>query len=193
MDQEVRHVVVEAGDPNGGRSALRRAGQEAVRHGARLCPVLVRPPARSAPPGGPRPPLPEDETLETWADWLRSLDAALGTALGGLAPTVDCDPLVAWGSPGPAMVAAAEREGDDTLLVVRADEPGVRHLLGPPSTARYCLKHWLGPLLLVPADPPEGPAVGSGGGGAEAFARGLGARCRGPATPPSTGAGGPRG
>ncbi|MFB7632361.1 hypothetical protein ACFC0M_15645 [Streptomyces sp. NPDC056149] len=60
MDQAVRHVVVEAAGTDTDRRVLRRAGQEAVRHRARLRPVLLHPPG----PDGLRSPLPHGERLE---------------------------------------------------------------------------------------------------------------------------------
>ncbi|MFK0296564.1 universal stress protein [Streptomyces sp. NPDC090442] len=188
MDQEVRHVVVEVAGTDTARRVLRRAGQEAVRHRARLCPVLLHPPG----PGGLRPPLPQGEPLEVWTGFLRRLDTALGTALGGLAATVECDPLVAWGCPGPAMVAAAEREGHGTLLVIPAAERGLRHRHGHLATARYCLKHWPGPLLLVPTDQPEEPHGERGAPEAEALIRGPATACHGTAISLITGGGGRR-
>jgi nucleotide-binding universal stress UspA family protein len=130
-------------------AALRVALQEARDRRAVLVPVLAW-----IPMGGelayrrvPCPPL-----LRVWRENARQqLATAFDEGLGGYPDDVEVRPAVVRGQAGPVLVSVADDA--DSVLVLGA---GRRRVLGRRwrgATARYCLAHAAGPVLLVP--PPE--------------------------------------
>ena len=130
-------------------AALRMGLEEARARNAVLVPVLAW-----SPVGGEltyrKAPCPQ--LLEVWRrNAVDRLHTALDEGLGGVPSDVDVQAEVVRGEPGPALIRVASGTGD--LLVVGAGHRAVmgRRILG--ATARYCLRHAAGPVLLVP--PPE--------------------------------------
>ncbi|MFD9793916.1 universal stress protein [Streptomyces sp. NPDC059070] len=144
-----RRVVVGVSGSLGSLTALHRAAAEARRTGAVLRAVLAW-----APPGGelghrarPEPSVVEECRRVAGERLLQALDDAFGP--GG--PDVATKGLIIWGTPGVALVRAAD--GPDDLLVVGAGARGRLHRLLHPSVARYCLAHATCPVLAVPPSP----------------------------------------
>ncbi|TQJ57289.1 MULTISPECIES: universal stress protein [Streptomyces] len=145
-------VVVGVSGSLGSLTALVRAADEARRRGAELWPVLAW-----EPPGGELAARRTTAAAVLVEDWERLARERL---LGALREVFDGDghglrtrPLIARGTPGPALVGTADREGD--LLVVGAGRRGLLHRALWPSTSRYCLARAGCPVLAVPPSPLE--------------------------------------
>jgi nucleotide-binding universal stress UspA family protein len=146
---ESAHVVVGVNGSVTSLAALRVARQQARDRDAVLMPVLAW-----VPVGGelayrraPCPPL-----LQLWQqDAKQRLANAFDEAFGGYPDDVEMQPQVVRGQAGAMLVQAAGNDG--ALLVIGSGHRRLfrRRLHG--STARYCLAHATGPVVLVP--PPE--------------------------------------
>jgi nucleotide-binding universal stress UspA family protein len=144
-----RRVVVGVHGSLTSLAALRIGLQEARARNAVLVPVLAW-----SPVGGEltyrKAPCPQ--LLDVWRrNAVDTLHTAFDEALGGVPTVVDLQAKVVRGEPGPALIGVASGAGD--LLVVGAGHRAVmgRRVLG--ATARYCLRHAAGAVVLVP--PPE--------------------------------------
>ncbi|MEU9336240.1 universal stress protein [Streptomyces sp. NPDC048290] len=145
-------VVVGVSGSLGSLTALCRAADEARRRGAELWPVLAW-----EPPGGElgvrRNPAP-CVLLDEWRRLAgQKLLGALGDAFGSGGPGVPMRATVARGTPGPALVRAADRESD--VLVVGAGRRSALHRVFSRSVGRYCLTHADCPVLAIPPSPLE--------------------------------------
>lgn len=144
-----RRVVVGVHGSVTSLAALRSGLQQARAVDAVLVPVLAW-----SPVGGEltyrKAPCPQ--LLEIWRrNAVDRMRTAFDEALGGVPTDVDVQAQLVRGEPGPALVRVASGAAD--LLVVGA---GRRSVLGrriPSATARYCVRHATGPVVLVP--PPE--------------------------------------
>ncbi|MEU9121577.1 universal stress protein [Streptomyces sp. NPDC048506] len=145
-----RRVVVGVSGSLGSLTALHRAAAEARMRDAALWAVLAwEPPGGGVPHrGGPCPP-------SLTATWRRlageRLLEALDTAFGSVGPGVVLQRLVAPGTPGKVLLAAADRSDD--LLVVGAGARGRLRRAVWPSVSRYCVAHAHCPVLTVPPSP----------------------------------------
>ncbi|GAA3099842.1 universal stress protein [Streptomyces echinatus] len=144
-----RVLVGVSGSP-GSLTALARAADEARCRGAQLWPVLAW-----EPPGGDlaarRQPV-ESVTADEWEGLARErLLQALSEVFGGPETGLPGQALLVRGSPGPALVRTAGRDGD--VLVVGAGGRGRLHRALWPSVGRYCLAHAGCPVLAVPPSP----------------------------------------
>ncbi|WP_438483681.1 universal stress protein [Streptomyces sp. S186] len=143
----VRRVVVGVNGSAGSSRALRRAADEARRHQAQLCPVMIY----SSPQGDYIDMLwPPDADMERElaSDARHRLTCICDSVLDDQHDCASCDPVVARGLPGPLLVRAADREGD--LLVIGGGSRGALSRLVSGSVGRYCLRHAAGPVLVVP-------------------------------------------
>ncbi|MFE6821409.1 universal stress protein [Streptomyces sp. NPDC057690] len=145
-------VVVGVSGSLGSLTALVRAADEARRRGAELWPVLAW-----EPPGGEfaaRRTTAAAVLVEDWERLARErLLGALREVFGGDGQGLRTRPLIARGTPGPALVGTADREDD--LLVVGAGRRGLLHRALWPSTSRHCLAHAGCAVLAVPPSPLE--------------------------------------
>jgi nucleotide-binding universal stress UspA family protein len=130
-------------------AALRVALQEARDRSAVLVPVLAWVPVGGELAYRQRP---CPSLLRVWRENAKQqLVTAFDEALGGYPKDVAVLPHVVRGPAGPVLVQVAADSG--SVLVVGSGRRQVlgRRLQGP--TARYCLAHAAGPVLLIP--PPE--------------------------------------
>jgi nucleotide-binding universal stress UspA family protein len=144
-----RRVVVGVHGSLTSLAALRMGLEEARARTAVLVPVLAW-----SPVGGEltyrKAPCPQ--LLDIWRrNAVDKLRTAFDEALGGVPTDVDVRAQLVRGEPGPALVGVASGTGD--LLVVGAGHRSVMGRRIPGATARYCLRHSMGSVLLVP--PPE--------------------------------------
>ncbi|KQX67629.1 MULTISPECIES: universal stress protein [unclassified Streptomyces] len=143
-------VVVGVSGSLGSLTALVRAADEARRRGAELWPVLAW-----EPPGGELAARRTTAAAVLVEDWERlareRLLGALREVFGGDGSALRTRPLIARGTPGPALVGTADREDD--LLVIGAGRRGLLHRALWPSTARHCLARATCPVLAVPPSP----------------------------------------
>jgi nucleotide-binding universal stress UspA family protein len=128
--------------------ALRTAAEQARRRHARLCVIHVSELGVSAtqPAGHGR------------ADGRGIVDAALEDALGGDPSDLIVSRLVAFGRPGPSLVASAWRENDVLVLGSRGRHRW--HRLLRRSVSHYCATHAHGPVLVVHHDDTITPSKG---------------------------------
>ncbi|MET8829445.1 universal stress protein [Streptomyces sp. NPDC004610] len=148
----VPRVVVGVSGSLGSRTALCRAADESRRRGAELWPVLAW-----EPPGGelgvgrnPAPCVLLDEGRRLAGQRLLGV---LADAFGADGPGVPMRAVVARGTPGVALVGAADRADD--VLVVGAGRRSPWHRAFSRSVSRYCLTHALCPVLAIPPSPLE--------------------------------------
>ncbi|MEU7424763.1 universal stress protein [Streptomyces sp. NPDC040750] len=144
-------VVVGVSGSLGSVTALRRAAALARRLGSALWPVLAweppggDPAARRSPACG----LPTEE----WQRLAKQrLAAVLEEIFGAAGPGVPMRPVIVRGTPGPALVAIADREDD--VLVVGAGRRGLQRAFSG-RVSRHCLAHAGCPVLAVPPSPLE--------------------------------------
>ncbi|WEO98693.1 universal stress protein [Streptomyces sp. FXJ1.172] len=147
----VARVVVGVSGSLGSVTALRRATALARRLGAEVWPVLAweppggDPAARRSPGAG--------LLVEEWQRLAgQRLAALLDEIFGGYSPGVPIHAVVVRGSPGPALVATADREND--VLVVGAGRRGLQRAFSG-RVSRHCLAHAVCPVLAVPPSPLE--------------------------------------
>ncbi|WP_052286429.1 universal stress protein [Streptomyces sp. 769] len=143
----VRRVVVGVNGSVGSSRALRRAADEARRHHAQLCPVMIY----SSPQGDYIDMLwpPDAETEhELASDARHRLAGICHRVLDEQGDDPCCAPVVARGPVGPLLVQAADHDGD--LLVIGGGSRGMLSRLISGSVGRYCVRHAEGPVLVVP-------------------------------------------
>jgi nucleotide-binding universal stress UspA family protein len=162
-----RLVVGVSGSP-GSLCALRYALVLAYRLDVPLLAALAW-----APPGGDLADrrFPSPELRRVWADAARKqLTGALDAACGGVPAGVDISQVIIRGTPGPALVDIADREGD--VLVVGAGRRGVLSRIWHGQVSRYCLSHAKCPVLAIP-HPATARELGLAPGAWAARRRGL--------------------
>lgn len=142
-DNGTRRVIVGVHDCLAGLQALRCGVAEAQRRGAAL--YAVR--AWTIPYAG------QGVGLSAWRqelvdDAAVTVYSAFSTALGGLPPEVEVRVLAPEGVPARVLVELADRDSD--LLVVGDCQRGALRRICSRSVARYCTRHAICPVLVVP-------------------------------------------
>jgi nucleotide-binding universal stress UspA family protein len=136
-------VIVGVSDCLAGLQALRHAVAEARRRGTTLCAVRVW----TVPYAG------QGVGMRAWRDELVD-DAALtvrgvfATALGGLPQDVEVQVVAPEGPVAKLLVELADRD-EDLLVVGECQRRGLRRLVSR-SVAKYCVRHAVCPVLIVP-------------------------------------------
>ena len=139
-----RRVVIGVQDSAAGLRALRCGVAEARRRGA--CVYVVRAYAGGG-PGAGYPVASARIDLSVRAAHLAR--EVLLRAVGAVPADLSVHAAGVDGSPGRALVAFADRD-DDLLVVGDAQRGGIRRLVSG-AVARYCLRHAVCPVLVVPA------------------------------------------
>ncbi|MBO0868141.1 MAG: universal stress protein [Micromonosporaceae bacterium] len=142
--QPSRRIVIGVQDSTAGLRALRCGVAQARRMGAEVYAV------RAYAGGGPGAGYPVAEVRVDLS--VRAAELArdvLLRAAGGLPPGLAVHAVGMDGAPGRVLVAFADRD-DDLLVVGDAQRAGVCRLRSG-SVARYCVRHAVCPVLVVPA------------------------------------------
>lgn len=142
-NQEAGRVIVGVHDCLAGLQAVRCAVVEARRRNAMLCAVR----AWTVPYAG------QSVGLRSWRQELVDEAAlivygAFATALGGLPADVEVQVLAPEGGASRCLVDLADRD-DDLLIVGDCQRHGLRRAWSR-SVARYCTRHAICPVLVVP-------------------------------------------
>ncbi|MEV8046153.1 universal stress protein [Streptomyces griseoluteus] len=144
-------VVVGVSGSLGSVTVLRRATALAHRLAAELWPVLAWTPP-GGDPAGRRSPV-ADPLAEEWQGMAEHrLTSLLDDLFGEEGPGLPLHAVIVRGTPGPALLAVADREDD--LLVVGAGRRGLRRAFSG-RVSRQCLAHARCPVLAVPPSPLE--------------------------------------